>query len=342
MANFFNSGYIGIDLGTANTLVCTREKGIIIREMSAVAFDNKTDRIIAVGNEAKQLIGKTASNITVIRPLRDGVIADFELTLQMLRLFIRKAMKNSPFAKPKVLICIPYGVTEVEHRALENAALEAGASTVYLIEEPVAAAIGAGLNFKQPLGNIVVDIGGGTTEVAVVTAGGVAVSNSVRVAGDELNQAICEYIRKKFNVLVGENTSEDIKMAIGSAHQSTDSGMIEVRGRNLITGLPSVFNIYSSEIREAISEPLSQMIDVIKQTLEATPPELCGDLLNTGLTLTGGGAMLSGLGVLVHENTHLPVYIANRPLDCVADGIYKVITSKDDSFDGLLRQAGTR
>ena len=328
--------FIGIDLGTANTLVCTREKGIIIREMSAVAFDNKSERIIAVGNEAKKLIGKTAQNITVVRPLKDGVIADFELTLQMLRLFIRKATGNALFSKPKVIICIPYGVTEVEHRAVENAALEAGASSVYLIEEPVAAAIGAGLSFKQPVGNIVVDIGGGTTEVAVVTAGGVAVSNSLRIAGDELNEAIAEYVRKKFNVAIGENTAEDIKIEIGSAHPSADVGMIEVRGRNLVTGLPSVFNIYSSEIREALDEPLTQMTDIIRATLETTPPELCGDLLSTGLTLTGGGALLGGIGLLVGERTHLPVYVANRPLDCVADGIIKVMSSPG-TYENVLK-----
>lgn len=304
--------------------------------MSAVAFDNKSERIIAVGNEAKKLIGKTAQNITVVRPLKDGVIADFELTLQMLRLFIRKATGNALFSKPKVIICIPYGVTEVEHRAVENAALEAGASSVYLIEEPVAAAIGAGLSFKQPVGNIVVDIGGGTTEVAVVTAGGVAVSNSLRIAGDELNEAIAEYVRKKFNVAIGENTAEDIKIEIGSAHPSADVGMIEVRGRNLVTGLPSVFNIYSSEIREALDEPLTQMTDIIRATLETTPPELCGDLLSTGLTLTGGGALLSGIGLLVGERTHLPVYVANRPLDCVADGIIKVMSSPG-TYENVLK-----
>ncbi len=304
--------------------------------MSAVAFDNKSERIIAVGNEAKKLIGKTAQNITVVRPLKDGVIADFELTLQMLRLFIRKATGNALFSKPKVIICIPYGVTEVEHRAVENAALEAGASSVYLIEEPVAAAIGAGLSFKQPVGNIVVDIGGGTTEVAVVTAGGVAVSNSLRIAGDELNEAIAEYVRKKFNVAIGENTAEDIKIEIGSAHPSADVGMIEVRGRNLVTGLPSVFNIYSSEIREALDEPLMQMTDIIRATLETTPPELCGDLLSTGLTLTGGGALLGGIGLLVGERTHLPVYVANRPLDCVADGIIKVMSSPG-TYENVLK-----
>ena len=254
----------------------------------------------------------------------------------MLRLFIRKATGNALFSKPKVIICIPYGVTEVEHRAVENAALEAGASSVYLIEEPVAAAIGAGLSFKQPVGNIVVDIGGGTTEVAVVTAGGVAVSNSLRIAGDELNEAIAEYVRKKFNVAIGENTAEDIKIEIGSAHPSADVGMIEVRGRNLVTGLPSVFNIYSSEIREALDEPLTQMTDIIRATLETTPPELCGDLLSTGLTLTGGGALLGGIGLLVGERTHLPVYVANRPLDCVADGIIKVMSSPG-TYENVLK-----
>ncbi len=333
----FSSNCIGIDLGTANTLVCTKDKGIIIREMSAVAFDNKNERIIAVGNEAKKLIGKTASNISVVRPLKGGVIADFEITLTMLRLFLKKAMNNSLFAKPRVIVCIPYGVSEVEHRALENAAFEAGASAVALIEEPVAAAIGAGINFKNPVGNMVVDIGGGTTEVAVVTAGGVAVSNSIRVAGDELDAAIIEYIRKKFNVVIGENTAEDIKKEIGSAHPASDNGMLSVRGRNLITSLPSVFNLYSEEIRHAIGEPVSKMVEVICSTLENTPPELCGDILTNGIMLTGGGALLPGLAYLIHEKTHLDVYIAKRPLDCVVEGILKVMSGP--GYESVLKHA---
>jgi len=333
----FSSNCIGIDLGTANTLVCTKDKGIIIREMSAVAFDNKNERIIAVGNEAKKLIGKTASNISVVRPLKGGVIADFEITLTMLRLFLKKAMNNSLFAKPRVIVCIPYGVSEVEHRALENAAFEAGASAVALIEEPVAAAIGAGINFKNPVGNMVVDIGGGTTEVAVVTAGGVAVSNSIRVAGDELDAAIIEYIRKKFNVVIGENTAEDIKKEIGSAHPASDNGMLSVRGRNLITSLPSVFNLYSEEIRHAISEPVLKMVEVIRSTLENTPPELCGDILTNGIMLTGGGALLPGLAYLIHEKTHLDVYIAKKPLDCVAEGILKVMSGP--GYESVLKHA---
>lgn len=332
-----HSNCIGIDLGTANTLVCTKEKGVIIREMSAVAFDNKNERIIAVGNEAKKLMGKTASNITVVRPLRGGVIADFELTLAMLRLFIKKAMKNSVFAKPRVIVCIPYGVSEVEHRALENAAFEAGAGGVSIIEEPVAAAIGAGLNFKVPVGNIVVDIGGGTTEVAVVTAGGVAVSNSIRTAGDDLDTAIVEYIRKKFNVIIGENTAEDIKKEIGSAHPAADNGMLSVRGRNLLTGLPSVFNLYSEEVRNAIHEPVMKMVELVHTTLENTPPELCGDILSNGIMLTGGGALLPGLAFLIRERTHLDVHIAKRPLDCVADGIIKVMSNP--GYENILKNA---
>jgi len=331
---------IGIDLGTANTLVCTKDKGIIIREPSVVAYDNKNDRIISIGSEARTLMGKTPANITVVRPLRDGVIADFELTLAMLKVFVKKAMRNSLFARPKVIVCITYGVTEVEHRAVENAAIDAGASGVALIEEPVAAAIGAGLPFRQPVGNMVVDIGGGTTEVAVVTAGGVAISNSLRIAGDELNEAISDYVRKKFNVIIGEVTAEDIKKQIGSAHPSTDLGMVEVRGRNLMTGLPAVFNIYSQEIREAIAEPVSQMVEIIRSTLENTPPELCADIYENGLTLTGGGAMLAGLGTLVNERTGVPVFVAKRPLDCVADGIIKVMSTP--AFPGVLQEVRHR
>lgn len=326
---------IGIDLGTANTLVCTVDKGIIIREPSVVAFDNKSDQIIAVGSEAKKLMGKTASNITVVRPMRDGVIADFELTLAMLRMFIKKAMKNSLFAKPKVVICIPYGVNEVEHRAVENAAIEAGSSEVALIEEPVAAAIGAGLAFKAPVGNVVMDIGGGTTEVAVVTSGGVALSKTIRIAGDELTEAVEQYIRKKFNVLIGESTAEEIKKEIGSAHFSSDIGMLEVRGRNLITGLPSVFNVYSSEIRQAITPVVNQMVALVKSTLEVTPPELCADILTSGITITGGGALLRGFAQLVHEATHLPVFVAKHPLDCVAEGIVKVMS--ENSYKSVLK-----
>ena len=324
----FSGGYIGIDLGTANTLVCTPEKGVIIREPSYVAYNIKNEEIIAIGSDAKRLVGKTPAGIAVVRPLRDGVISDFELTLAMLSHFVRQAMSKAPFTRPRVVVCIPYGVTQVEHSALENALFEVGVSSVALVEEPVAAAIGAGLAFKNPVGNMIIDIGGGTTEVAVVSAGGIAVSKSLRVAGDELNEAIAEYIRKKFNVVIGEITAEDIKKEIGSAHKSADLGMLEVRGRNLITGLPSVFNIYSSEIRVAMMPVLNQMVDTIKATLEITPPELCADIHTNGITLSGGGALLSGICELIAEKTHQKVYVAKRPLDCVVDGIHKIMTKE--------------
>ncbi len=328
--------YIGIDLGTANIIVCTKEKGIVIREPSVVTYSMADDRVIAVGTEAKKMIGKTPFGITTVRPMRDGVIADFGLALAMMKIFIKKAMSSSLIARPKVIVCIPYGITEVEKRAVENAAVEAGAAGVSLIEEPVAAAIGAGLPIRQSKGNMIVDIGGGTTEVAVVTGGGVAVSKSLRIAGDACDKAILEYIRKKFNVLIGESTAEEIKLEIGSAHESTDMGMLEVRGRNLATGLPSVFNIYSREIHEAIKEPLDAIIDVIKLSLEETPPELCADLYDNGITLSGGGSLLPGMGALVHDRTKLPVYIAKHPLDCVATGIFKVMTSK--GYNSILEE----
>ena len=332
----FGGNYIGIDLGTANTIVCTKEKGIVIREPSVVCYSLAEDRVIAVGAEAKKMIGKTPYGITTVRPMKDGVIADFGLTLAMMKIFIKKAMASSIIARPRVVVCIPYGITEVEKRAVENAAVEAGASGVALIQEPVAAAIGAGLPLRQSKGNMIVDIGGGTTEVAVVTGGGVAVSKSLRVAGDACDKAIAEYIRKKFNVLIGETTAEEIKLEIGSAHESTDVGMLEVRGRNLATGLPSVFNIYAKEIHEAMKEPLGSIVDVIKGVLEETPPELCADLYDNGITLSGGGSLLPGMGALLHDKTKLPVYIAGHPLDCVAEGICKVMTSRN--YNNLLEE----
>jgi len=323
-------GYIGIDLGTANTLVCTKHDGIIIREPSYVTYDTRTNRILSVGNEAKTMYGKTPPFVNCARPLREGVIADFELTSEMLKVFVRKALGNSVFiSRPNLIICIPYGVTDVEKKAVEEAALEAGAKSVSLIEEPVAAAIGAGLPIKAACGCMVVDIGGGTTEVAVISLGGIANSVSLRTAGDKCTEAIVSYIRKKFNVMIGDSSAEDLKIAIGSAHESTDFGVAEVRGRNVLTGLPAAMNIYSSDIREALEEPLNAIVDVIKTTLEATPPELCADIYDNGIMLTGGGALLSGLDALIAEKTHLQVYVAKNASDCVANGIIKVIESKD-------------
>ncbi len=322
--------YIGIDLGTANTIVCTKHDGIIIREPSYVTYDPRTNRVLAVGNEAKNMYGKTPPNISAMRPLREGVIADFGLTSEMLKIFIRKAVGNSILiSRPNLIICIPYGVTDVERKAVQEAALEAGAKSVALIEEPVAAAIGAGLPIHEACGCMVVDIGGGTTEVAVISLGGIARSVSLRVAGDKCTEAISNFIRKKFNVMIGDSTAEDIKIAIGSAHPSTDFGVAEVRGRNILSGLPAAMNIYSSDIREALEEPLNAIVDVIKTTLESTPPELCSDIYDNGIVLTGGGALLCGLDTLIAEKTHLKVFVSQNPHDCVANGIIKVMRSKD-------------
>ena len=337
----FEGSSIGIDLGTANCLVCTKDKGIVIREPSVVTYDEREDRVIAVGAEAKQMIGKTPKGLVTSRPLRDGVIADFGLTLAMMKLFLKKAMHASLFARPRIIVCIPYGITEVEKRAVENAAVEAGAAGVALIEEPVAAAIGAGLPFRQCKGSMIVDIGGGTTEVAVVTAGGIAVSSSLKVAGDACDAAIVDYIRKKFNVVIGENTAEEIKREIGTAHPSAENRMIEVRGRNLATGLPSVFDLYSPETGQAMEEPLSKIVDVIRQTLEITPPELCADIYDSGITLSGGGALLAGLPELIAERTELEVRLAARPLDCVADGIIKVMNNAN-AYRGVLENVHIR
>ena len=322
--------YIGIDLGTANTLVCTKHGGIIIREPSYVTYHSRSNHVISVGDEAKTMYGKTPPYINAMRPLREGVIADFELTSEMLKVFIKKAVGNSILIlKPNIVICIPYGVTDVEKKAVQEAALEAGAKSVALIEEPVAAAIGAGLPIKAACGCMVVDIGGGTTEVAVISLGGIANSASLRIAGDKCTEAIVSYIKKRFNVVIGESTAEDIKIAIGSAHPSTDFGGIEVRGRNVLTGLPAALNVYSSDIREALEEPLNAIVDVIKTTLEATAPELCSDIYDNGIMLTGGGALLSGIDTLISEKTHLNVYVSKDPLDCVANGIIKVMQTKD-------------
>ncbi len=321
--------YIGIDLGTANTLCYVKGEGIIIREPSFVAYDIDTDKVLAVGNEAKIMAGKTPSSINAVRPLKDGVIADFELTTEMLKAFFVKASKNSMFSQhPSVVICIPHNVTDVERKAVEQTCLEAGAKSVAIIEEPIAAAIGAGLQVKSPYGNMIVDIGGGTTEVAVISMYGIANSVSLRVAGDKFNDAISSYIRKKFNVLIGDSAAEEIKITIGSAHRLTDIGVAEVRGRNIVSGLPAAFNVYSSDIREALEEPLNQIVDAIRETLEKTPPELCSDIYDSGITLCGGGALLCGINTLIEEKTRLPVSIAKRPLDCVADGIGKIIEQK--------------
>lgn len=317
---------IGIDLGTANTLVYMKGKGIIMREPSVVAVDTKSDTVRYVGHEAKEVIGRTPGSIVAVRPLKDGVIADFDITASMLQIFIKKACGSGFFIRPRVVICIPSGVTEVERRAVREASLKAGARQVMVIEEPMAAAIGAGLPVEDACGSMVVDIGGGTSEVAVISLGGIVAARSVRVGGDEFDQAIIAYIKRKYNLLVGERTAEQIKIEIGSAFAGEeDSATMDIKGRNLVDGLPKNITIRAPEVREALQEPLDRIIQAIKETLERTPPELAADIIDHGITLTGGGALLRGLDNLIGHHTGIDVHIAENPLDCVADGAGRVL-----------------
>lgn len=313
---------IGIDLGTANTLVFVKGKGIVIREPSVVAVDGRMSppRVVAVGAQAKEMIGRTPGSITAVRPLKDGVIADFDITSDMLKEFIRKAISGSLFTRAKVMICIPSGVTEVERRAVHDAARSAGAKYVSLIEEPMAAAIGAGLPVLDATGSIVVDIGGGTSEVAVISLGDIVTSRSAKVAGDNFDEAIVTYIRKKYNVLIGERTAEEIKINIGSAYPYEDEGSMTVKGRSQMDGLPKLIEISAEQVREALADSVEQIVEAIRQTLEKTPPELSADIMDRGIMLTGGGALLRGLDKLIAIETKMPVHIAQNPLDCVVNG----------------------
>lgn len=313
---------IGIDLGTTNTLVYVKGRGIAIREPSVVAVDQKSNppKVVAVGTEAKEMIGRTPGSIVAMRPLKDGVIADFDISAEMIENFIRRIIRKKPFSKIRILICIPSGVTEVERKAVHDAARSAGASLVSLIEAPMAAAIGAGLPVSEATGNMVIDIGGGTSEVAVISLGEVVTAFSCRIAGDELDESIISYIKKKYNLLIGERTAEDIKIKIGSAYPYEGEGSMNIKGRNIMDGLPKNVDVTSEEIREAMAEPVSQIVDAIRNALEKTPPELASDIMDSGIMLTGGGAMLRGLDKLIAEETKIPVKIANNPIDCVAAG----------------------
>ena len=313
---------IGIDLGTANTLVFVKGKGIIIREPSVVAVDQRYTpvRVVAVGSQAKDMIGRTPGSIGAVRPLRNGVIADFDATAEMLRKFIRRAVTASPFSKTRVMICVPSGVTEVERRAVNDAAKSAGARYVSLIEQPMAAALGAGLPVDAPRGSMIVDIGGGTAEVAVVALGDIVTSRSVKVAGDSYDEAIISYIRKKHGLLIGERTAEDIKIQIGSAFPYEGEGAMSVKGRNLVDGLPKDVEITAEEIRNALRGNINHLLDAIRTTLENTPPELSADIIDGGITLTGGGALLRGLDELIEKEIKIPVSISDNPLDCVVEG----------------------
>lgn len=325
---------IGIDLGTANTLVFVKGKGIIINEPSVVAINSMTKDVLAVGDDAKKMIGRTPAAIQAIRPMKDGVIADFEVTQAMLRYFIDKAYNNSLFSgKPRIVICVPSGVTEVEKRAVIEAAMAAGAKekNAYLIEEPMSAAIGAGLPVEEPTGNMVVDIGGGTSEVAVISLGGIVTSKSIRVAGDEFDSHIVNYIKKEYNLSIGERSAETIKLKIGCAYldAKNKSDSMDVRGLDLLSGLPKIINLTADEILTALSEPVNAIIDAIKYSLEKTPPELAADIMESGIYLTGGGALLRGLDKLISIETGMPVHIANEPLNCVALGTGLVLEHID-------------
>ena len=330
---------IGIDLGTANTLIFMKGKGIIMREPSVVAVDTRNDTVRYVGQDAKEVIGRTPGSIVAVRPLKDGVIADFDITASMLQIFIRKVCNNSVLARPRIIICIPSGVTEVERRAVREAAFKAGAKHVSIIEEPRAAAIGAGLPVAEATGSMVVDIGGGTSEVAVISLGGIVASRSVRVGGDELDNSIIQYIKRKYTLLIGERTAEDIKINIGSAFPLEEEATMDIKGRDLMDGLPKNIQITSEEIREALADPLSMVLDAIRTTLEKTPPELSADIIDHGITLTGGGALLRGLDQLIEKETGMPVHIAESPLDCVAMGTGRVLDDIDRLRDLLADDA---
>src|SRR5580658_3942966 len=310
---------MAVDLGTANTLVYVRGRGIVLNEPSVVAVNIKDGRPLAVGAEAKRMIGRTPSNIQAIRPLRDGVIADFDICEAMLRHFIKRVQQRR-FARPRVIICVPSGITGVEQRAVMEAALNAGARKAYIIEEPMAAAIGAGMPVHEPTGNMVVDIGGGTTEVAVISLGGIVTSQSIRVGGDELDEAIIAYVKKEHSLALGERTAEEIKITLGSAYPLDEELYAEVRGRDLVSGLPKVLVISTEEIRKAIAEPVSAIVDAVKTTLDNTPPELAADIIEQGIVLTGGGALLRGLDARLRDETGIGIVLARDPLSCVAIG----------------------
>ncbi len=330
------SNDIGIDLGTANTLVYVKDHGIVLREPSVVAVQAGSNKVLAVGDEAKRMLGRTPGNIIAIRPLKDGVIADFEITEAMLRHFITKVHNRRKMVRPRVVIAVPSGITAVEKRAVKDSATHAGAREVYLIEEPMAAAIGVGLPVQDAAGNMIIDIGGGTTEVALISLSGIVFSRSVRVAGDELDEAIMQYMKRAYNLMIGERTAEEIKIRIGSAYPLEKETSLEVKGRDLVAGLPKTLTVTSQEVREALLEPISTIVDSVRVALERSPPELSADLVDRGLILAGGGALLRGLDRLLAEETGLPVHVAEDPLSAVAEGAGKALDELK-----FLRQVAT-
>ena len=323
------SNDLAIDLGTANTLIYVKGKGIILSEPSVVAIKKGTNQVLKVGREAKEMLGRTPGSIVAIRPLKDGVIADFDVTEQMIRAFILKSHNRKALVRPRVIVGVPSGITQVEKRAIRDSADQAGAREVYLIEEPMAAAIGAGLPVQEPSGSMIVDIGGGTTEVAVISLSGIVYSQSVRIAGDEMDEAITQYLKRKYNLLIGERTSENIKIQIGSAYPFDEPRKMEIKGRDLVDGIPKTLTINDSDIREALHDPVYAIVDAVKTALERTPPELSADIAEKGIVLAGGGALLHGLDTLISLETHLKVRIADDPLSCVVLGTGKVLDELD-------------
>lgn len=331
------SNDIGIDLGTANTLVFVRGQGIVLNEPSVVAIERVSGKVVAIGSAAKEMLGRTPGEITAIRPLRDGVIADFEITERLLSDFIRRVVRHKYLMKPRIVISVPSGITEVEKRAVRDSAENAGAREVYLLQEPMAAAIGVGLPVNQPSGTMVIDIGGGTSEIAVIALNGIVSNTSIRIAGDDLNEAIIMYLRKNYNLLIGELTAEDLKINIGSAFQLEQELSMEVKGRDLVAGVPKSIKLSSVQIREALAEPIEAIVEAVRRSLEQTPPELASDILERGIVLTGGGALLRGLDKRLREETNLPVYAAEDPLTCVVRGTGKVLEDMNAHTKVLIK-----
>lgn len=335
----FFSNDVAIDLGTANTLVFVKGEGIVLNEPSVVAVDSTTRKVHAVGHEAKLMLGRTHSDIEAIRPMKDGVIADFAVTEIMLRQFIQMAKKKRTFIRPRIIICVPSGITEVEKRAVRDSAEHAGAREVYLVSEPIAAAIGVGLPVDKPTGNMVIDIGGGTSEIAVIALSGIVTDTSIRVAGDEMDDAIVNYIKRKYNLMIGQQTAEQIKKQIGCAHPSVKTASMEVKGLHQVDGLPKTIRITSDEIREALEEPLSEIVDALKRSLEQTPPELAADIVDRGIVMTGGGSLLKGIDIRFKDETALPVNLVDDPLSCVVLGAGKILDNLDDYEQVTMRGA---
>lgn len=324
---------IGVDLGTANVLIYIKGKGVVLREPSVVAVDRDTNRVLAVGEDARRMIGRTPGNIVAIRPLREGVISDYDITEAMLRYFIEKVTGRSFVFRPRIMICVPSGVTMVEQRAVQEAAEQAGARKTFLIEEPLAAALGAGLDISEAYGCMVVDIGGGTTDVAVISLGGIVASDSLRTAGDSFDEAIIDYVKRNFNLMIGERTAEDIKVSIGAAFQGARNGKMEVKGRDMLSGLPKLVEVTTDQVAEALKEPVTKIVECVKKVLEECPPELAADIMDRGIVLTGGGAMLYGLDDLIHRETRIPVGLADDALSCVVLGTGKALDNIDKLDD---------